>query len=158
MIVRLRHWYLAKSLREQRLLLLMAAIGIPTLAWLLIIMPLNQAYDSALDRHVEAIDRNGRVKMLAAAPPAGAPAQLPSGSDLGLVIVESAGAAGITLDSNAADGPNSVAITIASGTVTSILQWLQQLEGQGIVVDDLRLAPGPDGTASATARLTRTVR
>ena len=46
MIVDLRQWYGARSVREQRLLQLMAAIAIPLLVWLLLVVALGNAYDT----------------------------------------------------------------------------------------------------------------
>lgn len=153
MIVRLRHWYLARSDRERRLLLLMALIGLPLLAWLLVILPLDRAYDDALKRHVEAIDRNGRVKMLAATPP-GLRTE-PLGGDLTLIVTESAAASGIVLDSNTAVGPGAVTIAISSASPGATLQWLRGLEARGLFIDELRLSPAAGGNASATVRLSR---
>lgn len=153
MIVRLRHWYLARSDRERRLLLLMALIGLPLLAWLLVIMPLDCAYDDALKRHVEAIDRNGRVKTLASAPPRQVSAA--PGGDLTLIVTESAAASGIPLDSNTAVGPGAVTVAISSVSPGATLQWLRGLEARGLFIDELRLSPAAGGNASATVRLSR---
>ena len=65
MIVAVREWYVSRSERERRLILIMLAIAVPLLAWLIVVLPLSQARESALERHVEAIDRNGRVRALA---------------------------------------------------------------------------------------------
>jgi general secretion pathway protein M len=64
--VEIKQWYAARSPRERRLLLMMAAIAAPLLVWLLLVAPLGNAYDEALQRHLQAVDRNGRVKALAA--------------------------------------------------------------------------------------------
>lgn len=165
MIVTVREWYGARSLRERRLLLLLAALVVPLLAWFAIIVPLGGAYDSALDRQLEAVDRNGRVRALADPSRNARPATVPAvpvtvmpGApvpDLPLVIAEAATQAGLTLDSTSAAGPDAVAITIAQARPTAAVQWLRDLEQRGIRVEDLRMAPGADGTVSVNTRLVR---
>lgn len=157
MIVTVRHWYQSRSARERRLILLMTAIALPLLAWLLVVMPLSNAYESALDRHLEAVDRNGRVRALAdpsrIARPVVAPAA--GGAELALVVAEAATQSGLTLDSNSAAGPDAVTITIAQARPTAAVQWLRDFELRGIRVEDLRMSPAADGTVSVTARLVR---
>lgn len=157
MIVALRSWYLARTLREQRLLLLMAAVAIPLLIWLLIVRPVDAAYEDALQRHLEATDRNGRVRALARAAQAGrdsaASPALPA--ELTLVTAESAAQAGLSLDANSAAGADSVSVSAAQASPAVALQWLRDLESRGLTVEEMRLVPGQPGTASLTARLAR---
>ena len=158
MIVTVREWYSARSVRERRLILLMLVIAVPLLAWLLVVVPLSNAYEEALERHLEAVDRNGRVRALAeparisrplAAPAAGA-------ADLALVVTEAATQAGLTLDSTSPAGPDAVTISIAQARPMAAVQWLRDFELRGIRVEDMRMAPAADGTVSLTARLVRT--
>lgn len=156
MILVVRQWYGARTRREQRLILLMVAIAAPLLAGLLVVMPLERAYNDALERHLEAIDRNGRVRQLAetsTARPAVAPGA--GGADLPLVIAESAARAGLTLDSNGAAGPNSASVAIAGAPAPTAVQWLRDLETRGVAVEDVRLTPAANGTVAVSARLAR---
>ena len=157
MIVTVREWYVSRSERERRLILIMLAIAVPLLAWLLVVLPLSLARESALERHVEAIDRNGRVRALADPDRSARPAvaALAAGPDLPLVIAEAATQAGLTLDSTTAAGPDDVSISIAQARPTAAVQWLRDFELRGIRVEDLRMTPGADGTVSLTARLVR---
>lgn len=160
MILTVRHWYGSRSVRERRLILLMLAIAVPLLAWLLIVMPLSNAYDSALERHVEAVDRNGRVRALADPVRIAGPVVAPTagGADLALVVTEAATQAGLTLDSNSAAGPDAVTIGIAQARPMAAVQWLRDFELRGIRVEDLRMTPAADGTVALSARLVRTRR
>jgi general secretion pathway protein M len=155
MIVTLRDRYLGRSPREQRLLILMTAIAIPLLIWLALVVPLSSAYDRALERHLEAVDRNGRVKLLAdrakGAPDRGAPA----GGDLMLVLTDSARQAGLAAEANAGAVPGSAAVSIASGPPPQVLAWLKQVEAQGYRIADVRLAPAGPGTVTLTATIAR---
>ncbi len=157
MIVQVREWVGTRSLREQRLLLLMAAIALPLLLWLLVVRPVAAAYDAALERHLEAVDRNGRVRALAAAE-GRTVSGASSTADLALVIAERAAQSGLTLDSNSASGPNDVSIVISEGQTIATTQWLAQLEREGFQVADLRMTPTAGGNVAVTARLVRTVR
>ena len=158
MIVTVREWYSARSLRERRLILLMLVIAVPLLAWLLVVVPLSNAYEEALERHLEAVDRNGRVRALAEpariARPVAAPAT--GAADLALVVTEAATQAGLTLDSTSPAGPDAVTISIAQARPMAAVQWLRDFELRGIRVEDMRMAPAADGTVSLTARLVRT--
>lgn len=158
MIVTVRQWYESRSVRERRLLLLMLAIALPLLAWLLIVAPLSNAYDDALDRHLEAVDRNGRIRALADPARATRPAVVPTAgsADLALIVTEAATQSGLTLDSTSAAGPDTVTIAIAQARPTAAVQWLRDFELRGIRVEDLRMTPASDGTVAVTARLVRT--
>lgn len=151
MIVQLRAWYRARSRREQRLLQLMAAIVIPLLVWLLLVRPLGNAYDEALRRHLQAVDRNGRVKALAARASGGAanaPAAVP---DLVLFLSDSARQHGIAAEGRAASAPGSAVISIASSGAPTALEWLRGLEADGYRVSDVRIAPTGGGAVAVTA-------
>ncbi len=160
MIVTVRQWYESRSLRERRLLLLMLAIAVPSLAWLLVVAPLNNAYDSALDRHLEAVDRSGRIRALADPARVTRSAAVPAtgGAELALVVTEAATQAGLTLDSTSAAGPDTVTIAIAQARPTAAVQWLRDFELRGIRVENLRMTPAADGTVAVTARLVRSSR
>lgn len=153
MILVIRQWYSTRSERERRLILAMLAIALPLLAWLLFVLPLSRAYDEALERHLAAVDRNGRVRSLAGAsatPGRGAPE-----GDLALVITDNAGQAGLTLDSSAPAGPDAVAVTVAQASPIAVSQWLSGIEGQGLRLDDLRLVPAGPGGVSLSVRISR---
>lgn len=159
MIIQIRERFLARPQRERRLILLMLAIAIPVFAWLLVVQPLDRAYDNALHRHLEAIDRNGRVRSLTElGRTRTGPVAATAGAELGLVVAESASRAGLVLDSNSASGVNSVSIAIASAQPTAAMLWLRDFELQGIKVEDLRMAPAGEGAVSLTAQLVRSPR
>lgn len=158
MIVQFKEWFGARSLREQRLLQLMAAIVIPMLVWLLLVMPLSNAYDDALQRHLLAVDRNGRVKALAARVSGGkatVPAAVP---DLALFLNDSARQRGITAEARVGSGPGSAIISIASSSAPTALDWLRGLEAEGYRVSGVRIAPTSDGAVGVTATVSGTAR
>jgi general secretion pathway protein M len=154
-VIAVREWYFTRSAREQRLILLMLAIALPLLGWLLVIQPLSRTYDRSLERHLEAIDRNGRVQLLAERGRTSPKQQAAPGVEIGLAVAEAASRAGLSLDSNSAAGPNAVTISIAQAPSTAALQWLHALEGEGIRIEEVRITPAGDSGASVTARLAR---
>lgn len=156
MIVRVTLWYGGRSTREQRLILLMLVIALPLLAWLLVVQPLGRAYDAALDRHLQSVDRNGRVRALAEGARTGvtaaaaAPAQ-----DLGMLVTESAGRAGLAVAANESSGAGLADVTIAQAPAAVAMQWLRELETGGVSIEELRMAPAGQGLVSVSARLER---
>lgn len=148
-----REWYSARSQRERRLILAMLAIALPLLAWLLFVMPLSQAYESALERHLQAVDRNGRMRALAGVGQAsrnGAPE-----GDLAVLVTDGAGRAGVTLDSNAPAGRDAVTVAAAQAPSTAVSQWLSEVERQGLRIDELRIVPAGPAGVSVSARISR---
>ena len=155
MIVQIRQWYGARAQREQRLLQLMAAILIPMLVGLALIRPLSNAYDDALSRHLQAVDRNGRVKALARSSTGAVaiPAAVP---DLALFLGDSARQRGIAIEAGAGSGPGSAAISIASISAPTALEWLRSLEADGYLASDVRITPAGGGAVAVTATISGT--
>ena len=153
MIVVVRDWYGQRSAREQRLLLAMLVIAVPLLVWLAVIVPLERAYDRALERQLEAVDRHARILSLAERAK-GAPARRPAPVvDLALFLTDNARQAGMTAAPSAAPQPGSSLVTIATASAPAALEWLRQLEASGYVVSDVRIAPAADGSVAVSATI-----
>ena len=151
----LASWFRGRSLREQRMLLAMLAVAVPVLLWLLVWRPVNNALEEARERHAEAIERHGRVLATARAlkqerRPVAAPA-----GDLAGYVGQAAANAGLSLTGASAQGPDRAAVTIASGDPRAMTGWLRGFEQQGLVVQELRITPAADGSASLTAVVAR---
>lgn len=152
MIVEIRSWIEGRSGRERQLLLLMLAILVPLLIWMLLVLPLSKAYDDALQRHLQAVDRNGRVKAIAAAGGgAGTRATPRAVADLVLFLGDSARQRGITAQVTPGLARGSAVVTIASSAAPVALNWLRGLETAGYRLGDVRLAPSGAGAISVTA-------
>lgn len=153
MIVVVRDWYGQRSLREQRMLVVMLTIALPLLLWLGLVVPIERAYDRALERQLEAVDRHARILSLADRAK-GAPARRPvQVADLGLFLTDNARQAGLTAAPSAAPTPGSSLVTIASASAPAALEWLRQLEAAGYSVSDVRIAPAANGTVAVTATI-----
>lgn len=155
MIANARHWFLARSRREQLLLTAMLALALPLLAWLLVYRPVDAALTSARARNVAAVHEHGRVVAQLAQLKQTAPAtSTPATGDLALLVSVSAGRHGVVLASNSMQGPDAMAFVTQAGPVTAPLRWLQELEEQGVAVRELQLTPAPGGV-SVTGQVAR---
>jgi general secretion pathway protein M len=156
MTAAIRDWFLGRTKREQRLILLMLAIAVPLLAWFLVVRPLSTAYDDALQDHLAAVDRHGRVFAMAEAARSTPSRPVEAAkADLQLVVTEAARQAGITLEGATANGSNIVDVTVAGGRATALAQWLAQFEARGVTVQQMTMTPLPNGTVNMSARFVR---
>jgi len=155
-IVRVREWYSKRTSRERRMLIAMVALAVPLIAWLTVIRPLDIAYEEALERHLEAVDRHGRVAALAdrvTSQPAQAAA--PRDVELQFLVSEAAGLAGVSLADVTPSGADAVSATAANARAPAASEWLRSLEARGLVVEELRMAPTAEGGVNVSARLSR---
>jgi len=148
-------WYRARSIREQRMLLVMATLALAILLWLAVWLPLGSKLDQARERHEAAIERHARTLVAAEALKGAKPISATPGGDLSAYVGEAAANAGLTLGSATAQGRDRVAVTVATGDPRVIIGWLRGLEQQGIVVQDFRMTPVTESSASLSAVLTR---
>lgn len=156
MTARLRDWFTGRTQREQRLILLMLGVALPLLVWLVVVRPLYGAYQDAVQDHLAAVDRHGRVLALADAAKAAPARQVAANkADLQLIVTQAASEAGIALQGTTPSGSNAVDLTVAGARATALAQWLAQFEAQGISVEQMNMTPLPDGTVSMSARLAR---
>lgn len=154
MIERLQAWFRARSLREQRLLLVMFALLALTIVWGGIILPVTDALSSARTRHDAAVvvlaeteARVHAVKALEHDRPA------PLGAPLDSIIRDRANAAGFALANVTRVGDSGVQIGIASARPGALMAWIAGLEDDGILIDTLTLTDNGDKTVSAQISL-----
>lgn len=154
MIERFKLWFDTRSLRERRLLLVMAALFALTLVWAAIIRPASDGLSSARERHADATIRLAETRMrvkeveaLQRLRPA------PIEAALDAVIRDRANEAGFALASVTADGPNRVQISIATARPGALFGWIAGLESAGILVDSLATTDNGDKTVSAQVSL-----
>ncbi|MFS0735847.1 type II secretion system protein GspM [Sphingomonas sp. 1P06PA] len=155
MIDRLKIWWAGRTLREQRLLLVMAALLAITIAWAGIIRPTDDALADARARHARAVLALGDARAQAdairllerrAPPPLGAPIQAflaSQASEAGFTVarIEPLGSSGATLVINAVRAP-------------AFFGWIGQLESRyGLVVDRLVARTNSDATLSVQVDL-----
>jgi general secretion pathway protein M len=154
MIDRFHLWFAERSLREKRMLIVMAVLLVLTLIWAAIIRPVSDGLSSARERHADAVIRlaetQARVKAVTTLQqqhPA------PITASLDTIIRDRANEAGFALASVTADGPNRVQISIGTARPGALVGWIAQLEAAGILVDSLATSDNGDKTVSAQMTL-----
>jgi general secretion pathway protein M len=150
----LRSWFDGRSLRERRLLLVMAALAALTLVWAGVIRPVGDALASARARHADAVIRLGetqaRVEAVRLAQRSG-PAV--TGASLVDEVRARAADAGFTLTSIDADGPDRVRVAVQAARPGALTGWLARLEARGLLVDSVAFTANADQTVGATLTL-----
>ena len=145
-------WWRERSLREQRLLLVMFALLVMVLGWLLVIRPLGDALDRAQSDHAQAVTALAEARGHADAArrlegERGPAATLPIE---GLVRQTSAGA-GFTNARIAAQGPARATFAIDAARPQPFFTWVRVLERRGIAVETLRARANGDRTLAVEA-------
>ena len=145
-------WWRQRSLREQRLLLVMFALIGLVLVWLLVVRPLGDALDAARRDHAEAVTALAEARARAAAgqgraaTPATA-ASLPVDAFLGRTATE----AGFANARIAALGPARATIAIDAAMAPAFFAWVRRMEASGLAVETLRARVNGDRTLAVEA-------
>jgi general secretion pathway protein M len=154
MIETAKTWFTSRSLREQRLVLVMLALLAVTVLWAAIILPVTDGLSRARTRHDAAVvllaETEGRVhdiKALERSRPA------PLGAPLDTIIRDRANAAGFALANVSRVGDDGVQIGIASARPGALMAWIAGLEDDGILTDTLTLTDNGDKTVAAQMSL-----
>jgi general secretion pathway protein M len=154
MIGELQTWFRSRSLREQRLLLVMLALLALTIVWVGIILPVTDALSTARTRHDAAVvvlaETEARVHDIKALE-RDRPSAL--GAPLDTIIRDRANLAGFALANVARVGDNGVQIGIGSARPGALMTWVAGLEDDGILVDTLTLTDNGDRTVAAQISL-----
>jgi general secretion pathway protein M len=144
-------WWVERSQRERRLILVMLALAVIVLGWLMVVRPLSDALDAAKTRHAAATLALGEARARlgrSVGPRAMAPA-LPVDSLIG----RTAGEAGFTTARIASQGPMRASVAIDAARPQALFAWILRLEQSGLVVDRLRARANSDRTIAAEIAL-----
>lgn len=146
-------WFRGRTVREQRLLMVMVALLVITLAFAGIIRPVRDGLESTRQRHASAEIRLGEVKAQVAQVKAiqRARPRVPEGP-LADAIRTRADEAGFVVANLEPDGDR-IRITIATARPGPLLGWIAGLEADGLLVDASTINGNGDGTVSATLTL-----
>ena len=155
MTASLRAWWIASSLREKRLILVMLVLFGIVVIWLGVLRPVTDALADAKAAHLAAIDRAAAVEAGVAILDGTEATAATAEGPLDQLVAQSAAQAGFTLDSNTPAGADSVSLAIGSARAPALFAWLGSLEANGLVVDALAIQPGPNRTISARITLRR---
>ena len=148
----LRHWWAGRTLREQRLLLVMFVLVGIVLAWLLVVRPLGDALEAQKSRHAEAVSTLAQARARAEA------ARRLQGERTGAApspvdafLSRTASEAGFTDARIAGDGPARATIGIDSARPQAFFGWVRLMERSGLAVESLQARTNPDRTLAVEA-------
>ena len=144
----LRAWFVGRSLREKRLILVMLALLALTVVWGLVILPVRDGLSSARSRHADAVERFAATEQAVELLSRSRRARPLTGSLADALRAEAA-AAGFTVATLDEQGQGRVHLTIQSGRGAALSAWLARLERIGILVDAATLRDNGDGTLAA---------
>jgi general secretion pathway protein M len=145
-------WWAERSLREQRLLLVMLTLLALVAVWLLAIRPLSDALASEQRRHGEAEialaharGRAAATRRLSGERTAAAP--LP----IDRLISRTSAEAGFTNARIAGQGPTRATFALDAARAPAFFAWVRMLERRGLVVESLRARANSDRTLAVEA-------
>lgn len=147
-------WWRERSLREQRLLLVMAALLAVTILWIGLYMPLRDGLSETRERHQQAVVRLGEVRAQAAALRAVGRAAGQPGA-LAAIVTQAAGDAGFADATVAPQGDRRVSVSIPSARSASALAFFAGLEHSGLVVERFSARANSDPTLAIDATIAR---
>ncbi len=154
MIASVRLWFAALTQREKWLVASAGILAGLSIAVFAIIMPaLSVVEKAALDLD-EAVQRRGRIVAKVAltqgqlsVPPTVA------ATDIGLLVTQSAAEKGFDVIKSANAAPGQISIRIDQARAPAFLAWVNELEGQNIVVRTATLRSGANGTVTVEAQM-----
>jgi general secretion pathway protein M len=142
-------WWRERTLREQRLLLVMFALLALLVGWLLVIRPLSDMLDSARQDHDAAVvalaEARGRAEVARRMQDdrsASAPVPLDG------FLSRTSSEAGFTGARIVAQGPARATLALDAVRPQAFFAWLRLMERRGLVVDSLRARANPDRTVA----------
>ena len=143
MFAGMRSWWPSHSIGEQRLMAVLGVLIVLVFLWLGVWRPVNAGIAAGWERQGAALDRYASVRAKVAELQK-RPAQRQQGNRVSIdqFVGQSAAEAGFTLDRATAQGQGRMSVNIASARVGPLLQWISTLEGAGISVQTISLAPG----------------
>lgn len=143
-------WWAGRSRRERGLLVTMAALAVPVLSWLLVLMPLDRGLESARAEHWSATQRLIQVRSDAdSVQGANSVAR-----EAAQVIAErSAAAAGFAPTRLDPMPDGTVSVSFGAAKPAALSRWIRGLDGEGLFVDTINVRPNADGTVAVDATL-----
>lgn len=146
----LETWWRDRSRREQRLLLVLAALFALVLAWLLVVRPLGDRLADARERHGAALVALAEARADAAAIGRLEKARpAPLGGPIEQAVAQSASAAGFQLSRIEPDGTGRVTLAIEAARPQALFAWVGEMEAsRGLIVERLTAGANSDRTLS----------
>ncbi|MDH4398584.1 type II secretion system protein GspM [Sphingorhabdus sp.] len=154
MIESVRLWFAALTQREKWLVATAGILAGLSIAVFAIIMPaLSVVEKAALDLD-EAVQRRGRiVAKVASTQGQRSVAPMAAAADIGLLVTQSAAEKGFDVIKSTNAAPGQISIRIDQARAPAFLAWVNELEGQNIVVRTATLRSGANGTVTVEAQM-----
>ena len=154
MIESVRLWFAALTQREKWLVATAGILAGLSIAVFAIIMPaLSVVEKAALDLD-EAVQRRGRiVAKVASTQGQRSVAPMTAAADIGLLVTQSAAEKGFDVIKSTNAAPGLISIRIDQARAPAFLAWVNELEGQNIVVRTATLRSGANGTVTVEAQM-----
>jgi len=154
MIESVRLWFAALTQREKWLVATAGILAGLSIAVFAIIMPaLSVVEKAALDLD-EAVQRRGQiVAKVASTQGQRSVAPMTAAADIGLLVTQSAAEKGFDVIKSTNAAPGQISIRIDQARAPAFLAWVNELEGQNIVVRTATLRSGANGTVTVEAQM-----
>jgi general secretion pathway protein M len=147
----LKSWWRTRTLREQRLLLVMFGLAAVVLTWLLVIRPLSDALSRAKERHGQAVLALAEARAQAAA--IGGMERAPRARltvPIEVLLNQAATEAGFPVAKVEREGTSQATMTLQSVRPQAFFAWTNQMEGRSLLVERLSATANSDQTLSVT--------
>ncbi|MEY4269628.1 MAG: hypothetical protein RLZZ58_844 [Pseudomonadota bacterium] len=155
MNTRLNQWWHSLSRREHALLGVAGVLTLAVLVWAVVWGPIGRAYAGVEAEYRAAIDRQARVAAKAVLLKSPATDTGAAATPVDALVRDTAAEIGVTLDRNEARGADGATVAIAAIRSTALFPWLDGLERQGLIIDQLTVTAAPDRTLAVVADLRR---
>lgn len=149
MTAELQQWWRLRTMREQRLILVMVALVALTILWFGILRPLDDRLADARQRHGRAVlaeaDARGQAEAIREFQQ-----RRPPRLDLPVRVFapQSASASGFTVRNADPFEPDGVALNIDAARPGPLFDWVSDLQGRGLIVETLQATANADRTVS----------
>lgn len=144
-------WWRGRTLREQRLLLVMFALAAIVLGWLLVVRPLSDARTAAQQRHDAAVVALAEARARAEAAGRRQGPRTAVALPVDATVSRTATEAGFASARIASQGAAAASIAIDAARPQAFFGWVAQLERQGLAVASLRARANQDRTLAVEA-------
>ncbi len=143
-------WWRLRTLREQRLLIIMTALAVLLFGWLLVVRPLADALEAAKADHAEAVDRLAQARARSARFQLSGPSRA-APIPVDAFLARTATAAGFVEARIAASGPIAATVGVDSARPQALFAWLRAMEEAGLRIETLEIRANQGDTLALQA-------
>lgn len=157
MIANIRSWFTALRQREKILVTVAVALLAAVIAIYMITLPLLLAITSKQAEYLVALDRRASIEQRVdlIKKQGNAQAKTISKEPVQILVSQSAAEAGFTVDQITPRGDAVVEMFISKARSPALHKWLNDLEASDLVVEQLAVRSGTDGSVSFNATIRR---